>query len=97
MGDAKRKEELDKQLAAATQTIALNPVQTFVVVTLDLASHCVAGFAHTLGVNFQQTEPAAELQKTIDHLQRYKARFISEAGKKVLLAPASAMPPTPRG
>lgn len=94
MGEARLKTEASARATEELKgkAVPLTLLQGVVVLQLDLASNMLGAMAHQLGAQLGQTEAAKELQKSAEHLQTYKARFMSAAQSKVVLASAADLP-----
>lgn len=81
--------------AGQPQEMKLNVAQSITVVQLDLACHCLMGFAVVLGQNYKQTEAADVLQKCVETVQAYKEELLRKAAQRIILAKASDVPRRP--
>lgn len=98
MGEAKQKAAA-AAAAAAAQRLANGQARPSgqaqaAALLMDLASSTVLGAAMLVGRNLQLPAVADELQGVVAHLQKIRTRLLGET-PKVVLAPASALPPRP--
>lgn len=97
MGEAKTNELDAARAMANARQLAGKPVQFtwqqgVTICAIDLAVHTLGGIANQLENAWQQPEPAAEIQKSIEHLVKWKARFIAGTQAKVVIASAADIP-----
>lgn len=97
MGEARQRqlEQLvaDAKVGPGPVAVKLPIQQGIVLMQLDQACHCLAGFAHALGNNLGLAEPADEVQKAINFLQAYKNRYLASQQSKLIIAQPSDVPP----